>query len=127
MPRLALLAALLGVLAGCSGDDDRQRLPADTQARLPLTISLGNLCPGAESPPELIRDIRRRAEALLAELEARPDHLVTYTFFTEEEGPIEEEITVRELAEVALRDLRDGESFGPCAPDLQERLEAGLS
>jgi hypothetical protein len=79
-------------------------------------------------PPELVRDLRRKAEALLAQLHANPDALVSYTFYTEEEGPIRQDIPVHEVAELQLDDLRSGSSdLGECAPDLQGRLEEGLS
>jgi hypothetical protein len=125
-----LLLALAPIGAGCSGDGDSeaQRLPPSVQRQLPLDISLGNLCPGAETPPELITDLRRKADALLAQLGANPDALVSYTFHTEEEGPIRQDIPVREVAELQLDDLRSGSSdLGECAPDLQRRLEEGLS
>jgi hypothetical protein len=130
MRRLLPLLFLAQLAAGCSGDGDSEadRLPPSVQRQLPLDISLGNLCPGAETPPELVRDLRRKAEALLAQLRANPDALVRYTFYTEEEGPIRQDIPVREVAELQLDDLRSGSSdLGECAPDLQRRLEEGLS
>ena len=128
--RLLLSLVLAQLAAGCSGggDSEADRLPPSVQRQLPLDISLGNLCPGAETPPELVRELRRSAEELLAQLRANPDALVTYTFYTEEEGAIRQDIPVRELAELQLDDLRSGSSeLGECAPDLQGRLEDGLS
>jgi hypothetical protein len=128
--RLLPLLVLAQLAAGCSGegDSDADHLPPSVQRQLPLDISLGNLCPGAETPPELVRDLRRKAEALLAQLHANPDALVSYTFYTEEEGPIRQDIPVHEVAELQLDDLRSGSSdLGECAPDLQGRLEEGLS
>lgn len=130
MRRLLLSLVLAQLAAGCSGDgnSEAERLAPSVQRQLPLDISLGNLCPGAETPPELVRELRRRADELLAQLRANPDTLVSYTFYTEEEGPIREDIPVREVAELQLDELRSGSSdLGECAPDLQRRLEDGLS
>jgi hypothetical protein len=128
--RFLHLVALAALATGCSGERDSEaaHLPLQVQRQLPLDVSLGNLCPGAETPPDLARDLRRRAEALLRELRVHPDFLVTYTFFTEEEGPQRESITVREVAERQLDDLRSGGSdLGECVPVLQQKLETALS
>jgi hypothetical protein len=126
-----LPCVVVGVLAlGCSGEDESEprQLPLSIQRQLPLDLSLGNLCPGAETPPELARELRRKAEVLLRELRLHPDFLVTYTFFTEEEGQVRESVTVRDVAELQLDDLKSGGSnLGECAPELQERLETALS
>jgi hypothetical protein len=45
-------------------------LPASAQRRLPTEISLGNLCPGTETPGNVERDVGRRAEEQLADMEA---------------------------------------------------------
>jgi hypothetical protein len=129
MLRLASLLAMTVFAAGCSGrgDSDGRTLPLDVQEQLPLDVSFGNLCPGAGTPGHLRRDLRMRAEVLLRELHNRPDYLVTYTLYTEEEGPLPEDITVRELAERQLLDLREGGSdYGDCAPDIQRKLEEAL-
>jgi hypothetical protein len=95
---------------------------------MPLDVSLGNLCPGAETPPALTRELMKKTDVLLRELRVRPDYLVTYTFYTEEEGARRQSITVREAAEIQLEELKAGASgLGTCAPDLQEQLEAALS
>jgi hypothetical protein len=99
-------------------------VPASVQRELPTELSLGNLCPGAEPSGELERDVRRRAETLIRELRARPDHLVTYTFY-DAHGPDEQrEITIHELAEEQLADIESG---GPnCAPELERRIRAAM-
>ena len=73
-------------------------VPPAVQARLPVRLSLGNLCPGSETPPRMERDLRRRAEVLLRELRRRPDELVTYTYHYEDRDDERLDITVRELA-----------------------------
>ena len=128
--RRLLPYVVVGVLAvGCSGEEESEarQLPLAIQRQLPLDLSLGNLCPGAETPPELARELRSKAEVLLRELRLHPDFLVTYTFFTEEEGPVRESVTVREVAELQLDDLKSGSDLGECVPELQERLETALS
>jgi hypothetical protein len=131
MRRCLASLAVIGILAtGCSdeGDSEARHLPIAVQRQLPLDVSLGNLCPGAETPPSLTRALMQKANVLPRELRARPDFLVTYTFFTEEEGPLRRSVTVREVAELQLEDLRDGASdLGACAPKVQEKLEAALS
>lgn len=99
-------------------------VPADVQAQLPVDLSLGNLCPGAETPPRLLRELRRSAAALERELRRRPDHLVTYTYYWADQPAERREITVRELAEEQLEDLQTGGRR--CAPALQRRLRAAL-
>jgi len=102
-------------------------LPPSVQARLPLKLSLGNLCPGAESSEAVLRDVRARGEVLVAELRARPNHLVKYTYYWAHVGEDIKDITVRKLAEEQLADLESGGFSGSgCAPDLQERLRAEL-
>jgi hypothetical protein len=104
--------------------DRGPHVPASVQRELPTEISLGNLCPGASTPGEVEQDVRRRAETLIRELRARPDHLVTYTFY-DAHGPDEQhDITIRELAEEQLGDLESG---GPnCAPELERRIRAAM-
>ena len=100
-------------------------LPASVQSQLPTEISLGNLCPGAETPARAEQDIRRRAEVLIRELRRRPTHLVTYTYYSAHGDDDERrEITIRELAEEQLKDM---ESNGPnCDPDLERRLRRAM-
>lgn len=123
---LAFLA--LVALAGCQGESEQpaRQLPPDVQRELPLDLSLGNLCPGAETPAYLLPGLERSARALVRELRARPDWLVTYTFHTEEEGPIVEEITVRELAEIELDGMQGEPGETLCRPDLQRRIADAL-
>jgi hypothetical protein len=126
--RLGFCLALATAAAGCGDEPPGPHLSSEAQSRLPLELSLGNLCPGAETPPELERQLRREAKALLVELEEHPDWRVRYTFHTEELGPVEESITVTELAEIQLEDLRAGSSAsGECSPELQKRLADALS
>jgi hypothetical protein len=125
---LLLGLVLASLAAACRNESPGPHLSKQAQSRLPLDLSLGNLCPGAETPPELERRLRREAEALLRELKEHPDWRVRYTFHTEELGPVEESITVTELAEIQLDALRDGTSGSEeCAPELQERLADALS
>jgi hypothetical protein len=99
-------------------------VPATVQRQLPLDVSLGNLCPGAETPGPLRRDIERRAEVLLRELDRHPDWLVTNTYYPAESPDVEHrDITVRELAEEQLRDLKSGLD---CRLPLRGRLEHAL-
>ena len=102
-----------------------RHVPAAIQARLPTDGSLSNLCPGAEAPPALRRDARRRAEVLVRELDRHPDDLVTYTYIlSDEPDPRREDITVRELAQEELEGLK---ANGPrCELALQRRLRAGI-
>jgi hypothetical protein len=130
----ALLAALLAACATSEtrSDDDARYVPEAIQAQLPLDISLGNLCTHAETPLRLARDLRQKAEVMLRELHDHPDSLVTYTFYTEEDPPERKPITVRELAQLQLNDLKSGEQAerllgGSCAPELQRRVEEALS
>jgi hypothetical protein len=100
-------------------------VPPSVQRALPTDVSLGNLCPNAQSPPDLERDVRRRAEALLTQLQENPGHLVTYTFYYSDGGGTERrDITIREVAEDQLADLESGGR--DCAPNLQRRLRAAL-
>jgi hypothetical protein len=49
---LLLLAFLTGILSGCGGDSEPSRVvPDEVQAQLPLTLSLGNLCPARKLRP----------------------------------------------------------------------------
>jgi hypothetical protein len=99
-------------------------LPASVQRQLPTKISLGNLCPGAETPAAVEQDVRGRAEVLIRELRRRPTHLVTYTYYSSDGDDERREITIRELAEEQLKDI---ESNGPrCAPDLERRLRSAM-
>ncbi len=59
---------------------------AALQARLPIELSLGNLCPNTQTAGPQRRMLRRSAELLITELRRRPDNLVTYTYFTEQDA-----------------------------------------
>jgi hypothetical protein len=50
----------------------------ELQAQLPTEESLGNLCPGAETPPKVTRRLERQSEVLIRELERHPGWLVDY-------------------------------------------------
>jgi hypothetical protein len=102
-------------------------VPPSVQAALPIDIALGNLCPNAETPPDVERDIRRRTDALIRELRRRPNDLVTYTYVSSDEPDDTREITVRELAEEQLKSLDDVRAGGPeCVPDLRRRILAAM-
>jgi hypothetical protein len=97
---------------------------ASVQSQLPTEISLGNLCPGAETPASLEQDVRRRAEALIRELRRRPTHVVTYTYYSSDDDDERRAITIRELAEEQLKDMQ---SNGPdCDPELERRLRSAM-
>ena len=98
-------------------------LPDALQAQLPTEESLGNLCPGAETPRKVVRRLERQTEVLIRELDRRPDWLVSYVFYYSDDPPERRDITVRELAEEQLRDLEAG---GRCAPRLQRRFRDAL-
>ena len=100
-------------------------VPASVQRELPTKLSLGNLCPGAESSPEVEREVRRSAEALIRELRRRPDDLVTDTVYYSDDPEELRDITIlRELAEEQLEDI---ESNGPnCVPELERRIRAAM-
>jgi hypothetical protein len=74
-------------------------VPPSIQRRLPTDISLGNLCPGAETPPDVERDVRRRADE-------------------------QRDITIRELAQTQLEDMES--SGSRCDPELERRLRAAM-
>jgi hypothetical protein len=103
--------------------ESRPRLPERAAARLPLDVSLGNLCDSAGSDPGFYRDVERRAEALIDELHRRPDHIVTVTvYYAHGGGEDEENLTVRELAEEELHDLE----IGGCRKKLRQQLRDGI-
>ena len=108
------VAASLVVASGCAelepsaADPDAPRLPTAVQKQLPVELHLANLCPSAETPPRLQRDLRRQARVLLRELDERPHWRLTYTFYYEE-GDETKEITVRDLAEEELEHLKSND------------------
>jgi len=123
---LGVFAVALLPVAWAGSERARQgpHVPASVQAQLPTRLSLGNLCPGTQTPPRIERDLRRRAEALVRELERRPHDLVTYTFYYSDSPEERRDITIRQLAEEQLGDM---EAHGSnCAPRLQRRLRAAL-
>jgi hypothetical protein len=99
-------------------------VPASVQSQLPTEVSLGNLCPGAETSSDVEHDVRRSAEVLIRELRRRPTHLVTYTYHSSDGDDERRDITIRELAEEQLKDM---ESNGPtCDPDLERRISTAM-
>ncbi|MDQ3739959.1 MAG: hypothetical protein M3389_03350 [Actinomycetota bacterium] len=123
---VAAIPLVLGAVETVDRADARE-LPAADQSRLPIGLSLGNLCPGAETPRHIVRRLRRQTEQLLVELERRPEWLVEYTYHYSDMDPDRTRITVEELAEEGLRALENG-NWGSrvCAPDLQRRLREAL-
>jgi len=97
---------------------------AAVQTQLPTTLSLGNLCPGAETSPGTDRDLRRRTEVLIDQLQRRPNDLVTYTYYYSDDPTEEKDITVRELAQEQLASLEDNGQR--CDPRLQRRLRDAM-
>jgi hypothetical protein len=123
---LALFAVALLPVAWAAIETSQRgpHVPASVQRELPTKLSLGNLCPGAESSPEVEREVRRSAEALIRELRRRPDDLVTDTVYYSDDPEERRDITIRELAEEQLEDI---ESNGPnCVPDLERRIRAAM-
>jgi hypothetical protein len=122
---LFVLAALPTFWAGAETARRGQHVPASLERRLPIELSLGNLCPGAGTEPRIERELRRQTEVLIRELERRPDDLVTYTYYDAHSADEDRrEITIRELAQEQLGDLETG---GPnCAPDLARRIREAL-
>jgi hypothetical protein len=126
---IAFLIAFLPVAWAAAEQIDRAdapHAPPALERQLPIELTLANLCPGSETPPDVVRKLERQADVLLREVRAHPDWLVTYTYhYTDTDDPEDtREITMRELAEEQLRDLEDYGS--DCRPDLRERLRAAL-
>jgi hypothetical protein len=112
-------ALLLAGLAVACGSEHGPHVSPAVQRSLPVDYSLGNLCPGAETPQALERRISATADALIRELHRRPDDLVTYTFYSEESDPETRDITVRQLAEEQVSAL-------DCNPRLKHRIQAAM-
>ena len=104
-----------------------EQVPADIQRHLPLLTGFGGLCPDSSATAADRGQIGREADVLLRELKRRPDEVVTIEDSSFDEGYEPYEITVRELAERRLEDLRLlSEWLGDCAPRLRQRLTAAL-
>ncbi|HWM08741.1 MAG TPA: hypothetical protein VNO82_05340 [Solirubrobacteraceae bacterium] len=128
--RSSVAIGLAAIALGCATwtalqwVDRGPHVPASVQRELPTDVSLGNLCPGAESDREFEDDVRRRAEVLIRELRRNPDHVVTDTVYYSHGGDEERDITIRDLAEDQLADIESG---GPnCAPELERRIREAL-
>jgi len=122
---LFALAALPALWAGAETERRGEHVPASLERRLPIELSLGNLCPGAGTEPRIERELRRQSEVLIRELGRRPDDLVTYTYYDAHSADEDRrEITIRDLAQEQLADLETGGEN--CAPDLQRRIRAAL-
>ena len=78
-----------------------ERVPAHVEARLPTEPVLDQLCGGRLRPRERSR-LRRKARALSAALEARPDQLVRSLVPYADQPQAREDRTVEELAEEQL-------------------------
>jgi hypothetical protein len=124
---IACVAGVVLVFAvGVAAEPRRgPHVPASVQRQLPTNVSFGNLCPDASTPKELEREIQRKADVLLRELDAHPHHTVTRTvYYSDGGGEDTEEITIRQLTEEQLSDLETG---GPgCDPQLKRRLCAAF-
>jgi hypothetical protein len=121
VPLAVAVAAVLYGVAGWVprlGADD---LPRDVQARLPLEESLGGLCSGSETSRDVERNLRDGLRVLVREVERRPGHMATYTYYWSDEPPERKRITVREVAEEQLKDVRE------CSPDVTRTLERALA
>jgi hypothetical protein len=122
---LFAVAALPAAWAAVETVRRGEHVPAALERELPIELSLGNLCPDAQTEPDVERDLRRQSEVLVRELGRRPYDLVTYTYHDAHSADEDRrEITIRELAEEQLADLESG---GPdCAPELERRIRAAL-
>ena len=65
---LFAVAALPALWAAVETAERGEHVPASLERQLPIGLSLGNLCPGAESDPELVRRLRRQTDVLIREL-----------------------------------------------------------
>jgi hypothetical protein len=120
-----VIAALPALWGAAETSRRGEHVPASLERRLPIELSLGNLCPEAETEPEMERRLRRQTEVLIRELGRRPDDLVTFTDYDAQSADEDRrEITIRELAQEQLADIEAG---GPnCAPQLERRIRAAL-
>ena len=120
-----VVAAVPAVWAATETTRRGEHVPASLERRLPIELSLGNLCPEAETEPEIERRLRLQTEVLIRELGRRPDDLVTFTYYDAHSADEDRrEITIRELAQEQLADIEAG---GPnCAPQLERRIRAAL-
>ena len=122
---LFAVAALPALWSSAETTRRGEHVPASLERRLPIRLSLGNLCPDASTPPRLSRRLRRQTDVLIRELERRPDDLVTFTYYDAHSADDDRrEITIRELTQEQLADLETGGRN--CAPDLQRRIRAAL-
>lgn len=118
-PLSAVLFAIALVPAGWAVVETIRRgppAPAAVQDQLPLDISLGNLCPGAGTSPGQEANIRRRADALITAVRARPYDQVTIR----ESDNDQRTITIRRLAREQLDQLEG------CDVELEDRLLAAI-
>jgi hypothetical protein len=122
VPVMAAMFVVATVPAAWAGYEQIKRssaahLPRAVQRELPIDESLASDCEGD-------RGVDASGRALLRELDRNPDALVTYTYYYSD-GPDPEtrDITVRELAEEALSDLRSNPG---CRSELRHRLEDAL-
>ena len=119
------VAALPLLWAGNETVRRAERVPASLERQLPIELSLGNLCPGASTEPQIERRLRRQTRVLIRELGRRPNDLVIYTYYDADSADEDRrEITLRELAQEQLSDLEAGGRN--CAPELQQRIRAAL-
>ena len=114
--------------AGCSAQaDGRERLSDADAAKLPTDGQLWGLCPVPDVPvrsrERVWREARQKTQALIREVRRRPEALVTLTYEDAHSGePFEETTTVRELAEIHLKN--PGIAGAPCEHRLMAALEA---
>lgn len=113
----AFALALMPVSWGALEMTKRATAPhvsARVQANLPTKESLGNLCPGTETPRNEIKRLRRQGNNLIRELRRQPNALVSYVYYWSDEPPETKDITVRELAEEQLSSLTSADQN--CVP-----------
>jgi hypothetical protein len=122
-PARAVVAvvAMATMATGCAEESSSgKRAPAAVERQLPTDLYLANLCPRTETPPRIVRRLRRQAEVLLSEARAHPDWLVEWTYYDDHGEDVVREITIRQLAREHLTSIDDHGS--PCEPELRARL-----
>lgn len=118
----ALVGWLVAALTACGGSPNGPRAPAPVERRLPIELSLANLCPGTETDLKTVKQLRRQATVLLREARVHPDWLVEYTYYDDHGADDRRLITIRQLAKEHLESITDEDPS--CEPGLQRQLEA---
>ena len=134
--RLGALVLAAVMIAGC-GDETAARVSDAERRALPTEqLTLGSdLCPeeweARNLPQGDVRQRESRGHSQLAALEAayakRPDAVVQTTYLSSDQGPGEEQLTVRALARSHLVGITaEGIPRGRCLKRLEDRLRVLL-